>query len=172
MVSENLKYLVIFVVLVVAQISVFSNINLGGYINPYVYILFVMMLPLQISGWLLLLCGFGTGLIIDLFSNSQGVHTSATLFMAFTRPGLIFLLHGRSELPTASPMISNRGIQWMAAYVVSLVFIHHIVLFFLEIFSLKEFFQTLARIMLSTLCTSILILLGYSLLDRPVRPGR
>ncbi|HSV87390.1 MAG TPA: hypothetical protein VLH61_01985 [Bacteroidales bacterium] len=169
MLNEILKYFGYLIALVFVQVSVFNNINFGGYINPYIYIFFIMLLPLQVPGWLLLLSGFGIGMVIDLFSDSQGIHTSATLIMAFARPGLITLLHGRSELPEAIPMISNRGIQWMATYILSLVLIHHAVLFFLEIFGFVEFFQTLARILLSTLISSMVIILGYSLIDRPVR---
>jgi len=172
MFREFLKYLFFLIILIFVQVTVLSNVNLGGYINPYGYLFFILMLPLQVPGWLLLISGFGTGLIIDLFSDSQGIHASATLVLAFARPGLINVLHGRSELPTVPPMISNKGIRWMAVYVFTLVFLHHAVLFFLEVFSLDGFLRTLAKILISSFFSSLIILLGYSLIDRPVRKSR
>lgn len=168
-----LKHIVRFIILVVIQVLILNDIRFGGYINPYVYVLFVLLLPVDIPGWLLLTSAFTMGLTIDLFSDTHGMHTAATLLLAFFRPGVIRMISGRPDFdPGTIPSISSLGSQWIALYTLILVFIHHTLLFFLEIFRFSEFFITLGRIALSTGITSILVYIGFLLLDNPERRNR
>ena len=48
MIKDLLKYLMMFAILIVAQLLVFNNIEFSGYVNPYVYVLFILMLPFEI----------------------------------------------------------------------------------------------------------------------------
>jgi rod shape-determining protein MreD len=167
------KHLGHFIILVIIQVMILNNIRFGGYINPYVYVLFVLLLPLDVAGWVLLLSSFAMGLTIDLFSDTQGMHAAATVLLAFARPGIIRMISGRSDLDSGTiPMISTMGTQWVVFYSLSLVFVHHSFLFFLEIFRFSEFFITLGRVLLSTGITSIMVLLGFLLLDKPEKRGR
>jgi rod shape-determining protein MreD len=167
------KHLGHFIILVVIQVMILNNIRFGGYINPYVYVLFVLLLPLDVAGWVLLLSSFGMGLTIDLFSDTQGMHAAATVLLAFARPGVIRMISGRSDYdPGTVPMISNMGTQWVVLYSLLMVFVHHSFLFFLEIFRFSEFFITLGRVALSTGITTIMVLLGFLLVDKPEKRGR
>ena len=83
------RYALTFIVLLALQILILNNIKLGGYINPYIYILFIMLLPFEIPGWLLLILGFLTGLTMDAFAGTLGMHSTATLFIAFLRPFIL-----------------------------------------------------------------------------------
>lgn len=162
-----------FIILVIIQVMILNNIRFGGYINPYVYVLFVLMLPLDIPGWLLLFSSFGLGLTIDIFSDTQGMHAAATVLMAFARPGVIRMISGRSDFdPGTVPMVSSMGAKWILIYSVLLVFVHHSLLFFLEIFRFSEFFLTLGRISLSTGITTLMVFLWFLLLDKPEKRGR
>ena len=106
-----------FVLLVIAQVLVINHIRLGGYVHPYIYLIFVMLLPINMSGWQLLLSGFGIGLTIDLFMGTLGMHAGATTLMAFCRPTIIRLVNptynswgspGSSATPCAwSPFITS-----------------------------------------------------------------
>lgn len=168
-----LRHIAHFIILVVIQIMILNNIRFGGYINPYVYVLFVLLLPLDTPGWLLLLSSFGMGLTIDLFSDTQGMHAAATVLLAFARPGVIRMISGRSDFdPGTVPLVSNMGAQWILLYSVLLIFLHHSLLFFLEIFRFSEFFLTLGRIGLSTAITTLMVFLGFLLLDKPEKRGR
>lgn len=153
-----------FGVLLALQLLVFENIKLGGYINPYIYILFILLLPFETPGWILLLLGFFTGLIMDSFYNTLGIHSSATLFMAFIRPYIISNLSTHEQTnATATPTMYQNGVEWFVKYSLLLVLAHHILLFYLEAFSFVNFFATMARVLLSTLVTFILILLSQFL---------
>jgi len=155
-----IKYIVIFVALVCAQVFLFDNIQLSGFINPYVYVLMILILPFDISGWLLLLISFFTGLSVDLFEHTPGIHASATVFMGFARPWIIRLVGKKEDLePGQYPNIPDFGTLWFFTYTIILVFLHHLVLFYIEIFRLNEFFITLLKIIINTGITTILIII-------------
>ncbi|MCU0363051.1 MAG: rod shape-determining protein MreD, partial [Bacteroidales bacterium] len=61
MINTLLKFGSAFLLLILAQVLVFNNIQFSGFINPYVYVLFILLLPLAVPGWLLLLLAFITG---------------------------------------------------------------------------------------------------------------
>lgn len=158
--SIILKNIVRFVFLVLAQVLVLNNINLGGYINPYIYVLFILLLPVNINKSLLLILAFLSGLTIDFFGNTLGLHAASSVLLAFVRPGLINLFFSNLEFGTdEEPGLSKLGLGGFLRYTFVLVFIHHSALFFLEIFSLSDFLSTLYRILLSTLVTTLFIII-------------
>ena len=81
-----------FVVLLLLQLLLFNNIQFSGFINPYVYVLFFILLPFDFPGSLMLLLALIMGLILDLFMGTPGVHSAATVLMAFARPGVLNLI--------------------------------------------------------------------------------
>lgn len=159
MIKEIGKYLAYFLLLILLQVFVFNNIQLSGYINPMVYLLFILLLPLEMSGWMLLILGFITGITIDMFMNTLGMHSSAVIAMAFARPYLVTFLSERVDSESkGTPTMRSTGLQWYVRYVITLVFIHHLFLFYVEVFSFNHFFSTLWRVILSTFVTSSVIL--------------
>ena len=78
-----------FILLIPLQVFVLDHINLGGFVNPYFYILFILMLPFETPGWLLLLLSFLMGFMIDLLSGTPGLHTASSTLIAFLRPVVI-----------------------------------------------------------------------------------
>ena len=79
------KYIARFILIVSIQILVLNNIFFFGYINPYAYILFIIMLPISISKNQLLYLSFFLGLVIDMFQNSMGSHAFASVLIAYLR---------------------------------------------------------------------------------------
>jgi hypothetical protein len=159
-----LKYALIFVILVLLQVLVLNRINFSGYINPYLYVLFVLILPFETPGWLLLISAFLLGFSVDIFSNTQGMNAAASVFMAFCRPLVIRLVATPRELePNMEPGIRDIGFRWFFSYSLILIFVHHLVLFYLEAFSFTQFFSTLLRTSLSMVFTLILVILSQYL---------
>ncbi len=153
------RYIISFVLLISAQVVVLNNIQLSGFINPYVYILFILILPFNTPKWLTLIAGFLTGLTIDMFAHTPGMHASACVLMAFLRPYIQALLSGvRDYEADAQPMIQDMGLRWFFTYVSILTLSHHSLLFFVEVFHFRELFVTLSRILLSSAFTIILLL--------------
>ncbi len=165
--SVLVKNIVRFVFLVLIQVFVFNNMNLGGYMNPYIYVLFILLLPVDISKSLLLVLALILGLTIDYFGNTLGLHASATLLMAFTRPAILKLFFSNIEFNSGEePGLNRLKFSGFFRYVFVLVFIHHFTLFMLEVFSFDNFLYTLYRIMLSTLLTMLLIFISMLLFSK------
>lgn len=148
-----------FILLVLLQVLLLNRINFYGYLNPYVYILFIMLLPFETPGWLLLLFAFITGLSIDIFSGTLGLHTAATVFLAFVRPAVIRLAGEKPEYDnTSQPTLREMGTKWFFGYAIVMTLAHHLVLNFVDVFSFAEFFQTLLRVLLSSVMTLVFII--------------
>jgi len=129
-----------------------------GYINPYLYILFILALPVQIPRWFLLVLAFILGMTIDIFSNTIGMHAFATVLVAFFRDGIIKLFTNIEEGNNPTPSFYTFGVSSYIKYVVLMVIIHHTTLFLLEAFSFSHFWIMLAKILLSSMVTILLIM--------------
>lgn len=135
--------------------------------NPQLYVLFVLMLPLNIPGWLLLLLSFVLGFVIDVFSESMAIHAASTVFLAFCRPAVIRIVVGTIHGEAAKiPSLSGFGNFSLIIYSLILILLHHSALFFLEIFRFTEFMQTVSRIIVSSGLTLVFVVLGFALLER------
>lgn len=157
------KYLFCFVGLLLLQVFVLNNLRIGGYINPFIYVLFVLSLPFNVPGWLLLGGSFAAGYIIDLFVNTPGMHTAATVFMAFLRPWVIRWYYPHTDfLPGDYPNLNYMGISSFFGYALVLVFIHHLSLFTLELMNFRDFHLTLLRTVMSTgVSLLVIFIIGF-----------
>jgi len=156
-----------FIFLVFFQVMILNHINLGGYINPYFYIYFILLLPFITPNWLLLLSAFLMGLSIDLFSNTMGINAAASVMMAFARPFVIRFISTGTEYEVGErPSLKNQDMKWFLYYCIILILIHHFVLFYLEIFRFREFFTTFLRVVLSSAFTFLLVMLSEYLFYR------
>lgn len=157
-----------FVVLIILQVIVFNNIGLYNMINPYIYVLFVLLLPLETPLYLLLGLSFTMGLSIDIFSNTGGIHAAACTLMAFMRPLVLLIITPRGGYEHQPvPNLRNMGIQWFLTYSTILVLAHHLLLFQLEVFRINEFLITFTRSILSTVFTLVLIFISQYLTGSP-----
>lgn len=155
-----------FIALVLIQVLILNQVQFSGFVNPYIYILFVMLLPLSTPKYGLLLSGFLIGFTIDIFSNSLGLHTAATLFIAYLRPFIIGSISGREEEMSDYPGLKQNSFSWFLYYTAIMVFLHHFLLFYLEIFSLSYFLTTLYRVVLSSIFSIFIIVLSQFLMFR------
>ena len=167
MINNLLKYIAYFAGLVILQVLVLNNIQFSGYINPYVYILFILILPFETPGWLLLIRSFIMGFTIDIFpqgiaggGSTLGIHTAAAVLTGFMRPTVLSWINSRGEYEAGTqPCAREYGFPWYILYAGILTGIHHFLLFYLEDFSLRHFFHTFIRFLLSLTFTLILIMI-------------
>jgi rod shape-determining protein MreD len=157
------RNIVRFAVLIVFQVLVMDNVMISGYMVPYVYLLFILLMPFETPRWIVLLSGFFLGLGIDLFEHTPGIHTAATVLIAFVRPYVLNLLSPRDGYePETFPRIHYYGFAWFLKYTLLVVLVHHLALFYLEVFQLQNFLSTLLRVILSAaLSTSCIVLSQY-----------
>ncbi|HOI00235.1 MAG TPA: hypothetical protein PLE85_06785 [Bacteroidales bacterium] len=156
-----------FLALLAIQVLVLDHIYIGGYLNPYIYVLFILLLPFETPGWLLLLSAFSMGLSVDMFNGTGGVHAAAATWMAFVRPSVLRLISSTREYePGLKPGISYLGFQWFFSYSLILIMLHHFLLFLLEVFSFRDFGDTLLRTVLSSALSFLLVLVAQYLFYR------
>lgn len=162
--SNTFKYIILFTVLVLLQVLVLNKISFLGYAVPFVYIYFILKLPVGSNRNLTTLLGFLLGFAIDLFCNTPGINAAATTLIGFIcRPvqGLFFIVDDYNE---QTPSLRLLGSAFMK-YTILITLIHHIVLVSLESFSYFNLKLILLRIFLSAILTIILIFAfeGFSL---------
>ena len=155
-----IKNTVRFVILILVQVLVFNNMNLGGYLHPYIYVLFILLLPVNINRSLLLILAFFTGLTIDYFAGTLGINAAASVLVAYLRPGTIRLFFGNQEFTSGESIgLTSVGIFGFFKYSIVLIFMHQLLLFYLEVLSFNHFFFTLNKVLLSTLLSTFIILI-------------
>lgn len=149
-----------FILLAAAQVFVLNKVQFSGYVNPYVYVLFILLLPINTPRWLLLTLAFAMGLTIDYFTGVIGMHAAASVFMAFCRPGVINMFGKRDEFEAeAEPSLTTFGITLFLTYAGIMVLLHHLFLFYTEIFRFDEFLRTLVRALISSVSSLVVIMI-------------
>ena len=150
-----------FVMVVLFQVLVMDNVMLNGYMVPYVYLLFILLMPFETPRWIVLISGFLLGIGIDLFEHTPGLHTAATVLLAFVRPYILSLLAPRDGYePETFPRVHFYGFTWFLKYTLLMVLVHHLALFYLEVFQLQNFLSTLSRVILSSILSAATIVLS------------
>lgn len=164
------RYLFNFIILVMVQVLLLNNLQFSGYVNPYLYVLFIITLPFSTPKWLLLALGFTTGIIIDIFMNTLGLHAAATVFMAFVRPFVLSSFSPRDGYEVGTrPVPADYGFGWFFKYTVLMVAIHHLFLFFVEAFNFENFLSILWRSILSSVVSVIFIFIAMLFAKRKSR---
>jgi len=147
-----------FLVLVLIQVAVLKNMGYYNLAVAFPYILIILLLPIGISNLSLFTLAFLTGLTIDAFYDSIGIHAASCVALAYFR---IFFHKITIELDEQAsfntPSWGIMGFKWFVTYISLSILIHHIVLFFVEAFSFHNFIQTLLSIALSSVFTLVLI---------------
>jgi hypothetical protein len=171
MITTVLANIARLVLLILLQALVLDHLDVAnGYMTPYLYVLFLLMLPFEVPAAALLLIGASTGAVMDLFSSTPGMHMSACTLLAFARLRVVRILAPREGYEYGMrPSAPSMGITWFVTYAGLLILVHHIWLFFVEIYRFDAFFSTLSRALLSTAFTLVLCLLAQFLTARPER---
>ncbi len=144
-----------FIVLVLIQALLLNNINFMGYINPYIYILFIILYPIHNNRMLFIFLSFLLGLSVDLFLDSGGVHAAASVFIAYIRPLFLKFAFGMSyEHQTVK--INNSDFGHRLTYFILIIVVHHLILFSFEVFNTSKVLLILKKTLFSSIFTLIL----------------
>lgn len=150
-----------FAFLVFIQVFLLKNIGYYNLSVPFLYILFILLLPFETPNWLLFLLSFLLGLTIDSFYDTLGVNAAACTALALVRVVFINITVQRLSFEIEpEPKLGIMGFRWFFFYAGILTLVHHTVLFLIEDFSLIDLRYTLIRILLSSLFTVFLILVA------------
>jgi len=147
-----------FIILVLVQVIVLNNINFLGYINPYIYILFIILFPIKNNRVWFIFLGFLLGLTVDLFLDSGGVHAAACVTITYIRPVILKFSFGMIYEHQSVKFAHMEFVQRLTYFSV-LTFIHHFILFSLEVFNTSEIILILKKTLFSSIFTILLCLL-------------
>lgn len=157
-----------FILLVLTQVLLLNHIDFLGFINPYIYILFIIIFSFTGNKSLLIFLSFLLGLSIDFFEDSGGIHAAASVFIAFIRPVILKYSFGISyEYNTIK--ISNTDFIKQLIYVSSMVLFHHIILFSLEIFNVDHVILFIKSTLFSSIFSIIIILSAITIFSKKTK---
>ena len=159
------------VFLILFQVLVLNKLNVSTYVHPYVYPMFILLLPFDTPKWLMLPLAFAIGLTIDMFNNTAGMHASACVFMAFIRPQLIkFYTPITGYESVTAPSISQLGVIWFSLFTVTMIFIHHLIYCMLQVFWIHDPGFLILKVLFSTgVSTALIIILAFLFAQRKSR---
>jgi hypothetical protein len=160
-VSDFVRNLIRFMLLIMVQVYVLNTIpHLHQFITPYIYFLFILWLPFNISRIGLLITGFITGMTLDFFAMTPGLHAAACVLVAYARPFIINILTPKetSEFNYREPSPKSLGWTPYFVYIFVLTLLHHGYLTLLEWLSFGTFLSFLIKIIATTAISMLLIL--------------
>lgn len=171
--SNLLKNIIRFVLFILLQVFVLNKVILYGFATPYLYVLFILLLPFDTPRGALMIYGLLLGLCLDVFMNTAGMHAAACVVVAYIRPFAISKLAQREdhEAGKKAPSVASMGWSAFLTYAVILILVHHIVYFSLEFFDLHNVLLLCLKILLSALASLMLIII-YEMLFAPSRRMR
>lgn len=149
-----------FILFVLLQVLIFKNLILFDRAFCFIYLGFLLLLPLEIGPLLIIGIGFFVGLSVDVFYDSLGIHAASSVLIMVLRPYWVSLLTPQGGYDIgAQPNIKTLGFMWFLIYSLPLIFIHNFTLFFLESFGLRLFLFTLSKVISSAVFTFIILVL-------------
>lgn len=144
-----------FISLFLLQIIIFNNINLFGFVSPFPYVLFIILFPVNGNKPALLISSFFLGLLLDTFSNSGGIHTTASILLAYFRPSIFKFAFGVSyEYQTIK--LNDTLTPERFSFLFVAILLHHLILFILEAFQFSLILDILLRSITSAALTIII----------------
>lgn len=172
MTREIFFYIIRFFMLIVVQIMLLNNVQFSGLLNPYLYIYFLIVLPVDFPPNAGLFVGFVMGLIIDTFSQTLGMQTIAAVFLAYARPYILRYMAPRDGYEfSRNVSIKQMGWLWFLTFSGIMVFLHHFVLFFIESFRMSGLGYTVSKSLGSSLLTMSLIVIVQLLFTKSPKSG-
>ena len=167
MTNKILLQIARFLILLLLQVLIVNKVELGTLLQPNIFLLFFLTLPINLKPIPTLLIGFMGGLVLDMFMDSAGFHSTALLLFSFARIHYIrSFTHIDIVESGVTPMMVNMGFRWFITYCLTLVFVYHLAYSFIESFSFRYFVENLVSAAASALLTTVLVILFQLLFFR------
>ena len=145
-----------FIILLIIQVAVLKYIDLGMHISILLYPLFIVLLPFHTPNWMLIISSFLLGLSVDVFYDSLGVHAFVGTLVGYLRPMIANLVAPRGGYDVQqTPTKHSLGIEWFIRYSGIIFFLHLLVFFILEFFSINHF----GVLLLNTLISFVIVMI-------------
>jgi rod shape-determining protein MreD len=170
---KPITFLLNFVLILAVQILLLNDVVIRSAITlkgvplfiPLIYPLIILLLPIRIAPWLALVLSLVTGLVMDMFCNTPGMHAAAMVLLGYTRIGLLnlFFQQNAKDLNDTVPNLFRMGFRSFVVYLFMACTIHHLFFYTLQIWSWRQspyiLLKTLVSVLMSVLLMVIIQLL-------------
>lgn len=170
--SDLVRNILRFVVFLLVQVFVLNKVPfLHQFIVPYLYFLFILWLPFSVNRLGLLVLGFFTGLVLDYFTQTPGLHAAACTLVAYARPFVINVLipKDKDEFNFREPSPKAMGWAPYSVYALVLTLLHHTYLTLLQWLQFGTFLAFLIKVVATTGISLLLIFTTELLFPRKVK---
>jgi len=158
MAKTIIKFVILYIVLVLAQVIIFNHVCLYNVAIPFVFLYLIVRLPISLSTNWTMTIGFITGLTIDIFSDTPGMNAMACVIIAALRHGVLRLYIPREEdMVQAEPSLLSLGTAIYLKYILTVSLIYCTTVFIIEACTLFNPMLLIMRIVCSTLLTAVLL---------------
>jgi hypothetical protein len=160
MISQAANHILRFLSLLLLQILVLNYVLLKGVFNPYIYIYFILLLPINLTRWQLLLISFAAGFTVDIFSHTLGMHAFTCVLIGYIRPYVLDIVKPSGGYsPEDRPTMGFMGLRWFLSYSIPLIFIFHWVLFLIQTLSINQLIFMLGKTFISSAIAISIVLM-------------
>jgi hypothetical protein len=152
--------IIFFFVYVLVQVLILKNLVLFDVAFCFLYVAFILLLPVEMSPVALMFTAFGMGFLVDIFYSSMGLHAFALVITAYARNYWLGVITPQGGYDASvTPALAAYGAGWFLVYSIPLIFIHHATLFFLEAGGFDTTGFTIIKIFGSLLFTTLVVTL-------------
>lgn len=149
-----------FFIFLLYQVLILQNVVMFNTSFCFLYVLYLLLLPVEANPLTLMAIGFIMGFIVDMFYESLGLHAFACVTMMYVRNYWLNSITPQGGYDSSAvPSLALSGVQWFLVYTMPLIFLHHTLLFFIEAGGVGMFWFTLWKVVTSTLFTTLVILI-------------
>jgi hypothetical protein len=142
-----------FLFLLFGQILIFNNFLIFGN-NVNIYLIFVLVFPLNFNTSLSYLIVFLFGFILDFFSNSMGIITFSLLISILIKPYILKFVFGNfdiNQVRKTSEYISKTSLFQKTSYLLIMFLSHQLIVNFIDIFSFEKLKIIINKTLVSTI---------------------
>jgi len=165
---SGIFYFISFSIYLVLQVLLFKSLVLFNTAFCFLYVAFILFLPIEFSTLALMFIGFALGFMVDIFYDSLGLHAFTLVLIAYVRNYWLSVISPQGGYDAGAGLtLAVNGAQWFLVYTLPLIFLHHSVLFFLEAGGFSVFWYTMLKVVGSLLFTmTVIILIQYISAER------
>lgn len=157
-----------FIIYLLVQVMLFKQLVLFNTAFCFLYVAFILLLPIETNTLVLMIIAFVLGFFIDIFYDSLGLHALSLVLVAYIRNYWLGTITPQGGYDAGEgPTLAVNGLQWFIVYTLPLVFIHHFVLFFTEAGGFGIFWFTMLKVITSlTFTMAVILFLQYFSFER------
>jgi hypothetical protein len=151
--------IIYFVLYLLVQVMLFKQVVLFNTTFCFLYVAFILLLPIETNALVLMGVAFFLGFFIDIFYDSLGLHALSLVLVGYVRNYWLGTITPQGGYDAGEgPTLAVNGLQWFMVYSLPLVFVHHFVLFFTEAGGFGIFWFTMLKVITSTTFTMLVII--------------